>query len=111
MPTTVRLDDNRVLQLVRNTKLWPHFPLFKNLALKAQSAETRIGSGRTGCSSCAARKRSMGQVKLADTISSAKEAIIGMSKEDKEKLKKALGADYIRVITTGENGKPKELMY
>lgn len=111
MPTTIRLDDSRALQLIRNTKLWPHFPIFKNLALRAQSAETKLLSSRTGCSSCAARKRQSGQDKLADTVISVKEAIINMSAENKEKLKKALGADYIKIMTKGDNGRPRELMF
>lgn len=111
MPTTVRLDDSRALQLIRNTKLWPYFPIFKNLALKAQSAETKINAGRTGCAPCAARKRQAGQDKLSGTATTVKEVIINMSSENKEKLKKALGADYIKIMTRGDKGKPVELMF
>ena len=111
MPTTVRLDDSRALQLIRNTKLWPHFPIFKNLALKAQSAETRINTVRTGCAPCAARKRQAGQDKLANTAATVKEVIINLPSEDKEKLKQALGTDYIKIMTRNDSGKPVELMF
>lgn len=111
MPTTIRLDDSRALQLIRNTKLWSYFPIFKNLALRAQSAETKINSGRTGCAPCAARKRRAGQEKLSDTAESVKEAIVGMPQESKEKLKQALGVDYIKISTKSSDGRPRELMF
>lgn len=111
MATTVRLDDNRIFQLIRNTTLWSKFPVFKNLALKAQSADSKLRSSRTGCPVCAARKRASGQNGLTTVIRSAKEAIIRMSKEDKEYLKKALNADYIKLTVSDVQGRPKELMY
>ena len=111
MATTVRLDDNRLLQLIRNTSVWQKFPVFKNLALKAQSADSQIRSSHTGCSSCAARKRASGQKGLSTVVRSAKDAIIRMSSEDRNALKKIINADYIKFVVTDTQGKPKELMY
>lgn len=111
MSTIVRLDDTRLLQLIRNTKLWPSFPIFKNLALKAQAADGKISSSRTGCAPCAARKRQQGRSKLAEVVKGAKEAIIRMPQEKREQLKKALAADYIKLVTLDAGGRPKELMY
>ena len=111
MATTVRLDDGRILQLIRNTNLWASFPVFKNMAIRAQSVMTKISSSSTGCSSCAARKRMSGNSKLNDTVKSVKDAIIRMSTEDRNKLKKALNADYIKFVVMDTSGKPKELMY
>ena len=111
MATTVRLDDNRLLQLIRNTTLWARFPIFKNLAIKVQSAMTKLSSANTGCSSCAARKRMSGNNKLQEAVKSTKEAIMRMSKEDRDYLKKALNADYIKFVVMDTTNKPKELMY
>lgn len=111
MPTTVRLDDGRLLQLIRNTQLWSQFPVFKNLAIRAQSAMTKINASSTGCSSCAARKRMSGNNKLKETIKSVKDTIVRMSVDDRNKLKKALNADYIKFVVTDTSDKPRELMY
>ena len=111
MATTVRLDDGRILQLIRNTNLWATFPVFKNLAIRAQSATTKLNSSKTGCPVCAARKRASGNSKLNDIMKSVKDVIIRMSVEDRNKLKKALNADYIKFVVMDTSGKPKELMY
>lgn len=111
MATTVRLDDNRLLQLIRNTTLWTRFPVFKNLAIKAQSADAQLRSSVTGCPVCAARKRTSGQNGLHKVLQSVKDAIIRMSSEDRALLKKALNADYIKFTTADTQGRPKELMY
>ena len=111
MATTVRLDDNRLLQLIRNTTLWAKFPVFKNLALKAQSSNAKIASSNTGCSSCAARKRASGQSGMNQVLKGVRDAIVRMSVEDRNFLKKSLNADYIKLVVMDTQGRPKELMY
>ena len=111
MATTLRLDDNRIFQLIRNTTLWAKYPVFKNLALKAQSSDAKLRSSHTGCPVCSARKRQSGQQGMNTVIKSAKDAIVRMSVEDRNYLKKALNADYIKFTVLDTQGKPKELMY
>lgn len=111
MATTVRLDDNRLLQLIRNTNLWAKFPVFKNLALKAQSSTAKLASSKTGCSSCAARKRASGQNGMSQVLKGVRDAIVRMSVEDRNTLKKSLNADYIKLVVMDPQGRPKELMY
>lgn len=111
MGTVVRLDDNRLLQLIRNTTLWAKFPVFKNLAIKLQSANAKISSSHTGCSSCAARKRASGQAGVNQALQGVKDVIVRMSPENRDYLKKSLNADYIKLVVMDEKGRPKEYMY
>ena len=112
MNKSVKLDDNQLLQLIRNTNLWGKFPAFKNLAMDAQRAITGIEKSSRGCPVCGARKRlGTNKNKLSGVIKSTKNAIIRMTADDKNTLKKVLNTDYIRLTVIDNNNSIKELTY
>lgn len=112
MNKSVKLDDNQILQLIRNTNLWNKFPAFKNLAMDAQRAITGIEKSSRGCPVCGARKRlGTNKNKLSGVIKSAKNSIIRMSAEEKNTLKKVLNTNYIRLTMVDNHNSPRELTY
>lgn len=106
--TTVRLDDGRLMSIVKDTKFWGDFPYLRTLAQRAQRASQAKG----GCSSCRHNRNQDAENSLRKVIADTKSYMTNMSGNERAALKRLLNADEIRLtVRDSSTGRFREIRY